>query len=193
MRRNWQVAEQSLNVTEAELEGVRAEQKQFIPVAPFEGQFLVAQPDMTVGQWVSKKEQLALIVSKTTTWRVETWIDEEDVARLELGQSASFISDSATSSMLKLSLATIDKDASRVLPRKELSSALGGHILTREKNGQLTPERSVYRVIFNVEKIPENMKFQTWRGQVVVHANWQIPIQKYIRHAASVFFREASF
>ena len=193
MRRNWQVAEQSLNVTEAELEGVRAEQKQFIPVAPFEGLFLIAQPDMTVGQWVSKKEQLALIVSKTTTWRVETWIDEEDVARLELGQSASFISDSATGSMLKLSLAAIDKDASRVLPRKELSSALGGHILTREKNGQLTPERSVYRVIFNVEKIPEDMIFQTWRGQVVVHANWQIPIEKYIRHAASVFFREAGF
>lgn len=193
MRRNWQVAEQSLNVTEAELAGVRAEQKQFVPVAPFDGQFLIAHPDMKVGQWVSKKEQLALIVSKTTQWQVETWIDEEDVARLAIGQSATFLSDSATSGMLRLSLATIDKDASRVLPRKELSSALGGHILTREKNGQLTPERSVYRVIFNVEQIPDDMMFQSWRGQVVVHANWQIPIQKYIRHAASVFFREAGF
>ncbi len=192
-RRNWQVAEQSLNVTEAELAGVRAEQKQFVPVAPFDGHFLIAQPDITVGQWVSKKEQLALIVSNTTQWRVETWIDEEDVARLAVGQSATFFSDSATSAMLHLSLVAIDKDASRVLPRKELSSSLGGHILTREKNGQLTPERSVYRVIFNVEQIPEDMMFQSWRGQVVVHANWQIPIQKYIRHAASVFFREAGF
>jgi putative peptide zinc metalloprotease protein len=193
MRKNWQVAEQSLNVTAAELDGVRAEQKQFIPVAPFDGQFLIAQPDVKVGQWVSKKEQLALIVSKTTQWRVETWIDEEDVARLEIGQSATFHSDSATSGMLRLSLAAIDKDASRLLPRKELSSALGGHILTREKNGQLTPERSVYRVIFNVEQMPEEMMFQSWRGQVVINANWQIPIQKYIRHAASVFFREAGF
>lgn len=193
MRRNWQVAEQSLNVTEAELEGVRAEQKQFIPVAPFEGNFLLAQPDLSVGQWVGKKEQLALIVSKTTPWRVETWIDEEDVARLEIGQSATFQADSATGEMLHLSLAAIDKDASRVLPRKELSSALGGHILTREKNGQLTPERSVYRVIFTVNQLPNEMMSQSWRGQVVVHANWQIPIQKYIRHAASVFFREAGF
>lgn len=193
MRRNWQVAEQSLNVTEAELEGVRAEQKQFIPVAPFDGHFLIAQPDITVGQWVSKKEQLALIVSKTTQWRVETWIDEEDVARLAVGQPATFFSDSGSNGIVRLSLAAIDKDASRVLPRKELSSALGGHILTREKNGQLTPERSVYRVIFNVEQIPDEMMFQSWRGQVVVHANWQIPIQKYIRHAASVFFREAGF
>lgn len=193
MRRNWQVAEQSLNVTEAELEGVRAEQKQFIPVAPFDGQFLFSQPDMSEGQWVGKKEQLALIVSKTSQWRVETWIDEEDVERLEVGQSVSFQTDSATGSMLHLSVAAIDKDASRLLPKKELSSTFGGHILTREKNGQLTPERSVYRVTFNVDQIPSNMKSQSWRGHIVIQANWQIPIKKYIRHAMSVFFREAGF
>ena len=193
MRRNWQVAEKILNVTEAEIEGVRAEQKQFIPIAPCDGDFLLAQPDLAIGQWVSKKELLALIVSKSTEWRVETWIDEEDVARLEIGQTATFFTDSVTGGMLHLNLAAIDRDASRSLPRKELSSSLGGHIMTRERNGQLMPERSVYRVIFNVENIPHDMMFQSWRGQVIVHANWQIPIQKYIRHAASVFFREAGF
>lgn len=148
---------------------------------------------MSEGQWVGKKEQLALIVSKTSQWRVETWIDEEDVERLEIGQSASFQTDNATGSMLHLSVAAIDKDASRLLPKKELSSTFGGHILTREKNGQLTPERSVYRFTFNVDQIPSNMKSQSWRGHIVIQANWQIPIKKYIRHAMSVFFREAGF
>lgn len=193
LRKNWQVAEQTLNVTEAELEGIRAEQKQFAPIAPFAGAFLMAQPDLALGQWVSKKEQLALLVSSSSKWRVETWIDEEDVARLEVGQAASFYSDSASSPYIRLTLASIDKDASRVLQRKELSSNLGGHVLTREKNGQLTPERSVYRVIFDVEQLPQEMASQSWRGQIVIHANWQIPIQKYVRHAATVFFREAGF
>lgn len=193
LRKHWQVAEQTLNVTEAELEGVRAEQQQFVPIAPFDGDFLLSQPDLAIGQWVSKKEQLALLVSKSSKWRVETWIDEEDVARLEAGQTASFFTDSATGSLLKLKLSSIDRDTSRVLLRKELSSNFGGHILTRERNGQLTPERSVYRVIFDVDQVPKDMMSQSWRGQIVIHANWQIPIEKYIKNAASVFFREAGF
>lgn len=75
---------------------------------------------MSEGQWVGKKEQLALIVSKTSQWRVETWIDGEDVERLEIGQSASFQTDSATGSTLHLSVAAIDKDASRLLPQKRV-------------------------------------------------------------------------
>ena len=95
--------------------------------------------------------------------------------------------------MLPLRVVAIDRDAARQLPRRELASVLGGHIVTREKNGQLTPERSVYRVTFNVDQIPSNMKSQSWRGHIVIQANWQIPIKKYIRHAMSVFFREAGF
>lgn len=193
LRKNWQVAEQNLNVTEAELDGIRAEQKQFVPLAPFDGDFLISQPDLALGQWVGKKEPLALLVSKTSKWRVETWIDEEDVARLAIGQSAMFYVDSATGPMLHLKLTAIDRDASRVLNRKELSSSYGGHILTRDKNNQSMPERSVYRVMFEIDQLPDEMVSQSWRGQVVIHANWQIPIQKYIRHAATVFFREAGF
>lgn len=193
LRKNWQVAEQSLNVTEAELDGIRAEQKQFAPLAPFDADFLISQPDIELGQWVSKKEPLAILVSKTSKWRVETWIDEEDVARLAIGQSAKFFIDSAIGPMLDLKLTAIDRDASRVLKRKELASNHGGHILTREKNNQLMPERSVYKVTFEVVHLPDEMVSQSWRGQIVIHTNWQIPIQKYIRHAATVFFREAGF
>ncbi len=193
MRKRWKVAEQTLQTTEAELQGVQAEQNQFMPVAPYEGRFLLADPDLAVGQWVSKREPLALLVRQGSVWRVETWLDEDDVARVQVGQTAKFFADSATGPVLTLTVSAIDRDAARVLPRKELASVHGGHVLTREKNGQLIPERAVYRVALDVQNIPESMHSLAWRGQINIHANWQSPASRYVRQAIAVLVRESGF
>jgi len=193
MRKRWKVAEQNLYMTEAELDGVQAEQHQFMPTAPFDGRFFLADPDLVAGQWVGKKEPLAVLVKQGTNWRVETWLDEDDVGRVQPGQSARFIADSATGEMLKLTVSAIDRDAARVLPRRELASALGGHILTREKNGQLLPERAVYRVSMQVHDMPADMQQISWRGQVVIQSEWQSPISRYVRQLIVVLVREFGF
>ena len=193
MRKRWMVAEQSLVTTQAELQGVQAEQQQFQPAAPYDGQFLLADPDLSVGQWVAKKELLGSLVRQGTEWRVETWLDEDDIARVQLGQSARFFSDGAMSSVLKLTVSAIDRDAARVLPRKELASVLGGHVLTREKNGQLVPERAVYRVALDVQGLPSDMQGLSWRGQLVLHADWQSPASRYLRQVLAVLVRETGF
>ena len=187
------MAEQTLQTTAAEMQGVLAEQTQFMPAAPYEGRFLLADPDLAVGQWVSKKEPLALLVRQGTTWRVETWLDEDDVARVQVGQTAKFFADSASTPVLTLKVSAIDRDAARVLPRKELASALGGHVLTREKNGQLVPERAVYRVAFDVQDMPESMQSLAWRGHINIHADWASPAGRYVRQALAVLVREAGF
>lgn len=193
MRKRWRVAEQTLQTTETEMQGVLAEQTQFMPAAPYEGRFLLADPDLAVGQWVSKKEPLALLVRQGTAWRVETWLDEDDVARVQVGQTAKFFADSASTPVLTLKVSAIDRDAARVLPRKELASALGGHVLTREKNGQLVPERAVYRVAFDVQDMPESMQSLAWRGHINIHADWASPAGRYVRQALAVLVREAGF
>ena len=193
MRKRWQVTEQTLLTTEAELQGVQAEQGQFMPTAPYEGRFLLADPDLTAGQWVAKKEPLAVLVRQGTAWRVETWLDEDDVARVRTGQTARFFADSATGPLLTLQLTAIDRDAARTLPRKELASTLGGHVLTREKNGQLVPERAVYRVAFDVKDMPEDMQSLAWRGHINIHADWQSPASRYVRQAIAVMVREFGF
>ena len=193
MRKRWKVAEQTVQTTEAELLGVLAEQTQFIPAAPYEGRFLLADPDLAVGQWVGKKEPLAVLVRQGSAWRVETWLDEDDVARVQVGQTAKFFADSATGPLLTLTLSAIDRDVARVLPRKELASALGGHVVTREKNGQLVPERAVYRVAFDVQQMPESMQSLAWRGHINIHADWASPAGRYVRQVLAVLVREAGF
>ncbi len=193
MRKRWRVAEQVAATTQAELQGVAAEQHQFAPVAPYDGRLHLADPDLAPGQWVARRESLGLLVREGTPWRVETWLDEEAVARLRVGQGGRFVTDGGTGGVLALRVVEIDRDAARVLPRRELASVLGGHILTREKNGQLVPERAVYRVALEVQDLPADLAARSWRGQVVLHADWQSPASRYLRHAASVLVREAGF
>lgn len=193
MRKNWKVAEQNLATTSAELQGVQAEQQQFAPTAPFDGRLWKADPDLTAGQWVSKKEALAVLVQELGSWRVETWLDEEDVQRINVGQKGFFIPDSGTGHGLELTVSAIDRDAARVLPRHELASALGGHIVTREKNGQLVPERAIYRVALEVQNMPDEMRPHAWRGHLTIHADWSSPAGRYLRQILSVLVREFGF
>lgn len=193
MRKRWKVAEQTQYTTETELQGVQAEQHQFVPRAPYDGRIVLADPDFAVGQWVGNKEPLALLVRHGTAWRVETWLDEDEVARVHVGQTGRFVLDSATGQMLTLKVSAIDSDAARVLARKELASLWGGHVLSRERNGQLVPERAVYRVALEVQEMPLAIQTQTWRGQLTVYADWESPASRYVRQVLAVLVREAGF
>jgi putative peptide zinc metalloprotease protein len=193
MRKRIKVTEQSLATTNAELQGVQAEQTQFVPTAPFAGHFWLADPDLKPGQWVSKRESLGLLVRQATPWKVETWLDEDDVQRVQVGQKAFFTADSGTGERLPLTVSAIDRDAARILPRHELAGLFGGHLITREKNGQLVPERAIYRVVLEVHDLPTSLSNHTWRGQLTVHAEWSSPIARYTKQALSVLVREFGF
>lgn len=193
MRKRWKVNEQTLVTTQTEWQGLQAERSQFQPVAPYAGRFYRTDPDLNVGQWVGKKESLGVLVRHGTAWRVETWLDEDEVARLRVGQDASFWADSATGRMMRLKVSAIDQDAARILPRRELASVLGGHVVTREKNGQLVPERAVYRITLDVLDMPQDMQDLSWRGGLTIHADWSSPAARYVRQVLTVLVREAGF
>lgn len=193
MRKRWKVAEQSFIATQAELLGVQTEQKQFSPIAPYDGHFMAADPDLVAGEWVAKKEMLGTLIKRDGGWRVETWLDEDAIASVDVGQTAMFYPDSGVGGVLKLKVTSIDHDASHVLQRRELASVLGGHILTREKNDLFVPERAVYRVTLDAPVVPTNLQQQSWRGHLVVHAQWSSPAARYVRQVVSVLVREFGF
>ena len=193
LRKRWRVAEQTLTTTQAEWQGLLAERSQLEPTAPYAGRFYWADPDLAVGQWVAKKEAIGYLVQEAGTWRVETWLDEEDIARVHVGQKAQWSADSGVGSTLTLKVMSIDSDAARHLPRKELASPLGGHILAREKNGLWMPERAIYRVALEVQDMPTDLKQHQWRGHVVIEAEWSSPLWRYVRQALAVLLRESGF
>jgi putative peptide zinc metalloprotease protein len=153
-------------------------------------------PDLQVGQWLSRKERIALLVRSDGRWLVETWLDEDAVQRVAPGDKGLFITDGGQSSALSLRVLAVDSDAARTLTRAELAAHLGGHILTREKGGQLVPERAIYHVTLALEPATQSMAElanQSWRGKLSLHARWEAPAWPYLRQAMAVLVREIGF
>lgn len=192
-RKRWRVSEQALATTQAEWQGLQAERRQFEPTAPYAGRFYWSDPDLAIGQWVAKKEAIGHLVQEAGAWRVETWLDEDDIARVRVGQRAKWLSDAGFGGVVALKVIAIDSDAARHVPRKEMVSPLGGHILAREKNGLWIPERSIFRVALEVEDMPAELRQQQWRGHVVIEAEWVSPLGRYAREAIAVLIRESGF
>ncbi len=189
------VNENALATAQSELVSLNTELQHYTPRAPFAGRLYDLDPDMRLGQWLSKKEKIAILVRDDGRLLVETWLDEEVVQRVAAGDAAVFLADGPMSNILQLTVASVDKDASRVLPRGELAAHWGGHVLTREKNGQWVPERAIYRVAFDVAPNQTEAWAQTksWRGHVTIHARWEAPGWRYVRQALAVVIRELGF
>ena len=83
-----------------------------------------------------------------------------------------------------------------MLARPELAAHLGGHILTREKGGQLVPERAIYHVTLALDPSTQTLADranQSWRGKITLHVRWEAPAWPYVRHALAVLVREVGF
>jgi putative peptide zinc metalloprotease protein len=190
------VNEVVLATAQSELASLDTELLNYAPRAPFSGQLTDMDPDLHVGQWLARKEKIALLVRDDGRWLAETWLDEDAVQRVAAGDSAFFISDSAQSPAVQLQVVAVDSDAARVLPRAELAAHLGGHILTREKGGQLVPERAIYHVTLEpvapTQSLAE-LAHQSWRGKLTIHARWEAPAWPYLRQAVAVLVREIGF
>jgi putative peptide zinc metalloprotease protein len=195
-RQKLLVAQETLATAQAELASVDTELRNFAPKAPYAGTLRDLDPDLREGQWLARKERLALLVKEGTPWVVETWLDEEAVQRIRPGDGAMFINDGADAAPLPLRVQAVDRDASRVLARPELAAQAGGHLMAREKNGQLVPERAVYRVTLELQQgttLPAALSSQTVRGHITIHARAEAPGLRYVRQASAVLVREFGF
>jgi putative peptide zinc metalloprotease protein len=191
-RAQWQVAQEQLATAEAELASIDADRARYAPVASFDGVLRDLDPDLKPGVWLAGQEVLARLVSEQGSL-VTAYLDEEEVARVALGDTARFYTDSMSGPALRLVVTSIDQDAARTLPEPELSSLHGGAILVREKGGALYPERAIYRVTLAARDADDARALarHSWRGKVVIAGAWSVPAWRYLRAALSVFWREA--
>jgi putative peptide zinc metalloprotease protein len=195
-RNSLRSTQESLQVARAEQVSLRTESLQYAPLAPFAGRLRDVDPDLQPGQWLARKEPIALLVREDSGWLVETWLDEDTVHRVKVGDKAAFITEGPATELISLTVTSIDRDASRVLPRGELSAQMGGHILVREKSGQLMPERAIYHLTLALAEgatVPAPMQAMSWRGKVSVQAEAEAPAARYLRRAAAVIVQEFGF
>jgi putative peptide zinc metalloprotease protein len=191
-RRELPILQEQLASARAELNSVNALLDNYSPRAPFDGELRDLDPDLRPGVWVHRGERLAVLV-QPGAWRVETYLDEDSVQRVRVGDGGRFYADGRAGPYLALKVVSIDRDASRVLGNNLLAAPLGGSIAVREKNNQLIPERAVYRVVLSVNADPGSLAGHSWRGDVVIRGAWQAPALRFLQAALGVLWREAGF
>ena len=189
-RARLQSLQVELSTAEAELASANEELSLYAPKAPWTGVVRDVDPDLHAGQWIGRKERIAILV-KEGRWHVETYLDESEVKRVVVGDTGRFTTDGGAGPSLRLKVTGVDADASRVLPDGRLAAVHGGHIMVRQSNNQVVPEQAVYRVTLSVEDAPETLAAQAWRGRVVINGDWQVPGWRYLRTAVAVLVRES--
>jgi putative peptide zinc metalloprotease protein len=177
---------------QAELDKVHAELAFLSPKAPFKGVLRDVDPDLGLGQWIGQRERIGVLIQSDGVV-VQTYLDEEAIKRISVGDTAIFVADGRDTKVLSLQVQHIDADASRELPDGILAAQNGGHIHARPQNGKLVPEQAIYRVRLVPEQGQEMDLTRVLRGDVVIRGNWQSPVWPFVRNIAAVLVREFSF
>ncbi|MFT5961061.1 MAG: putative peptide zinc metalloprotease protein [Burkholderiaceae bacterium] len=191
-RQNLQVLHQEQASALAELASIDAELALYAPSAPFDGILRNIDPELVPGVWISQYERLADLV-QPGAWQVDTYLDEDDVQRIAIGDSARFYTDGMAGPVLHMTVSSIEPDATRTLHATQLAAQFGGSVLTRDKRGVQVPERAVYRVMLTTGDDPANLSQQSWRGRVVIHGRWEAPVVAFLRAGLVLVWRELGF
>ncbi len=167
------------------------EAAKLMQVAPFDGVLLDVPPDLTVGTWIGRHEQLGVLIDPTQ-WRVEAYLEESALNRVEVGDRAVFLPETANGKSLSLQVEHVDRDATRVLSDALLSSTRGGALPAREKDHQIVPDRAVYRVALRVTN-GELPTLPSQRGTVVIYGTPTTVLGDFLNAATSTLIRESGF
>lgn len=195
-RARLQSSQEELATAAAELASIDKEMERYHPQAPFAGVLRDVDPELRPGQWLAAREQIAVLVGQGP-WIAETWLDEDAVKRIAVGDRGIFVPDGGEGGVLSLQVVNVDADATRVLPSGVLSAPAGGHILVRERDGRLVPEQAMYRVALAVDTAQGTDPALAWqglsrRGEVVIRGRWEAPAERFVRNVMVVLMREAS-
>ncbi|WNJ91576.1 HlyD family efflux transporter periplasmic adaptor subunit [Bosea sp. 685] len=140
-------------VTEREYEAARAEyaalidQKSRLQVpAPASGRIVDVAEALEPDTWIAAKSRLMSIVDPTGV-SVDAYVDEADLDRIAIGDSATFFAEADTRLEYRLRIVEIARASTRMLPDPYLASTMGGPIPVRaQKQNELVPDRTIYRV-----------------------------------------------
>jgi putative peptide zinc metalloprotease protein len=191
-RQRMQVHQEAWATAAAEFATLEQERQRLEPQAPFSGSLRDIDPDLKPGQWLPAQHKLGVLVG-FDQMLVETYLDENAVRQVRVGDAGLFIIDGGEGPALQLRLVQVDADATRVLPSGLLSAAAGGHVLTRASQGQHVPEAAVYRVVLEVTSDPGPLAGQSWRGRLVIRSQPRALGSQYLRQAMGVLLRETGF
>ncbi len=97
--------------------------------AAFSGVLADIDPQLAAGTWVQPRQALAVLIDPRH-WVVEAFVDEADITRVRLGQSARIYRGGLGQTALTGQVVAIDSHRTQVLPHALLDAQAGGPVAT---------------------------------------------------------------
>ena len=189
LRSRVPIIENELSTARASLREAQAAAAQLTPRAPFDGRFYWEELDLHVGDDISHGEKLALLIGKTRLL-VTAYIDEQDAHLVSAGSAARLYIDGTA---LNLRVMSVDQDATRNIVHPLLTTDGGGTIPVRMSGPEMIPERTIYRVLLEVDGDDIDLGGQQRRGTVVISGEKESRFARWSRQVISVIWRELGF
>lgn len=192
LRRERLIVESDLRTQNQKLRTLVEEQLRLTITAPFDGLLVDISPEAVAGDWLPVGQKLATVVDPSDV-RVEAYLPEDQLSRIELGMPARFYPENPEHGVIDLEVADIEFMGTPELDNLYLASTFGGNVAVRESpQGDLLTVRSHYKIhLMPVDKsLTVN---QVVRGTAVIEGNRISLFNQIRRRIVAVFIRETGF
>ncbi len=202
-RANELVGLMGLPSGEARREQVRAQQEKYLAEerlfqeeqarltisAPFSGTIVDLDSELAPGVWIKPSQPLATLVDYSK-WVVDTYINEEDINRISLGDKAQ-VYRPLRLGVLQGQVIEVDATRTTLLPHYSLNAKSGGDIVTLD-NEKNVPRNAIYRVRVKLDSPPPESR-QMKTGNVVISGEAKAWLPTVLKRIGAVAVRESGF
>ena len=186
------VLKEKFKSAQQELNGLEKERDRLKPLAPFTGEIVDVDPDLFLNEWLSKNATVLSMIDPKH-WVIDCYITEADLKRIDLKNIGWFKPEAPGVPNYRLTVISIDRDASKIVSDGSLTSTHGGEVLVRMQNNKPIPENAIYHVRLSVDHLHEKISTGYLRGHVVILAWPKSLMGDVIKNTLANLIREASF
>ena len=157
--------------------------------APFAGVLQDADENLTLGTWVQPKQPLAILIDPQS-WAADVLVEESEINRIKLGDSAHVYLSNAAFTVLKGTVTAIDTAKLGALPHPMLDAQHGGKIATLPGDKSI-PTQGYYKVRVRFNAQPNLQKMVVANVKIETEAKAWLPAV--FERVAALFVRESGF
>ena len=191
-RRSQLQTQQNRYLAEASL--FQGEQSRLQVAAPFAGVLRDMDPQLAPGVWVQPRQPLAMVVDPSS-WTVETYVPEADVARVRTGDTVRAFMGLRSLKAYTGRVLEVDTARTTVLPHTILDAKSGGPIVTLTPNAEdrreRVPKDAIYRVRIALDEPPPAQ--QMMLAHVSISGESRAWLPTVFSRMAAVAVRESGF
>lgn len=185
------ILQSQLAALEAKRDGLARRESSLIVRAPFDGTIVDMAPEVHVGRWISRKDQLATVSDDTAT-AARGYVSGSDRGRLETGAEGWFVPDDLTIAAMPAVLTSVASSGADEIDIPQVTSEFHGEIAVHPQNThermRLSPVSAQYAITADVAGVSPH---QTVRGVVTLKGRGESIVGRVWRQVVKVLVREA--